>query len=169
MGLGMLLLFAYAEGCSSPLGRANPVWLDPFCRNMELAAQAEHEDDLPENLSEITDLWNSPARTHVRHGPHRDTSYPHPTPTRLLSRSLFPQGTFGREPSAAKPEDDRYLRAAIQEYDNIAKLGQIMREGPIKVSDECGHPPPRGLLLPLLLPGSWLRRQRVMFLQKMLG
>ncbi|XP_067996426.1 cadherin-23-like [Melanerpes formicivorus] len=79
---------------------------------MELAAQAEHEDDLPENLSEITDLWNSPARTH---------------------------GTFGREPSAAKPEDDRYLRAAIQEYDNIAKLGQIMREGPIKVSDECGH------------------------------
>uniref|UniRef100_A0A8D2QA54 Cadherin-23 n=1 Tax=Zonotrichia albicollis TaxID=44394 RepID=A0A8D2QA54_ZONAL len=35
---------------------ANPVWLDPFCRNMELAAQAEHEDDLPENLSEITDL-----------------------------------------------------------------------------------------------------------------
>ncbi|XP_048166951.1 cadherin-23 isoform X9 [Corvus hawaiiensis] len=85
---------------------ANPVWLDPFCRNMELAAQAEHEDDLPENLSEITDLWNSPARTH---------------------------GTFGREPSAAKPEDDRYLRAAIQEYDNIAKLGQIMREGPIKL------------------------------------
>eukprot|EP00076_Gallus_gallus_P022386 XP_015143734.1 cadherin-23 isoform X5 [Gallus gallus] len=86
---------------------ANPVWLDPFCRTMELAAQAEHEDDLPENLSEITDLWNSPARTH---------------------------GTFGREPSAAKPEDDRYLRAAIQEYDNIAKLGQIMREGPIKGS-----------------------------------
>ncbi|KAM9232185.1 cadherin-23 isoform 2-T2 [Leptosomus discolor] len=85
---------------------ANPVWLDPFCRNMELAAQAEHEDDLPENLSEITDLWNSPARTH---------------------------GTFGREPSAAKPEDDRYLRAAIQEYDNISKLGQIMREGPIKL------------------------------------
>lgn len=81
MGLGMLPLFAYAEGCSSPLGRANPVWLDPFCRNMELAAQAEHEDDLPENLSEITDLWNSPARTHVRHGAHRDTSYPHPTPT----------------------------------------------------------------------------------------
>ncbi|XP_077206632.1 cadherin-23 isoform X4 [Paroedura picta] len=85
---------------------ANPVWLDPFCRNLELAAQAEHEDDLPENLSEITDLWNSPARTH---------------------------GTFGREPSAAKPSDDRYLRAAIQEYDNIAKLGQIMREGPIKL------------------------------------
>ncbi|KAM7169641.1 cadherin-23 isoform 2-T2 [Macrochelys suwanniensis] len=85
---------------------ANPVWLDPFCRNMELAAQAEHEDDLPENLSEITDLWNSPARTH---------------------------GTFGREPSAAKRDDDRYLRAAIQEYDNIAKLGQIMREGPIKL------------------------------------
>lgn len=45
--------------------RANPVWLDPFCRNLELANQADHEDDLPENLSEITDLWNSPARTHV--------------------------------------------------------------------------------------------------------
>ncbi|KAG7268019.1 hypothetical protein CRUP_021200 [Coryphaenoides rupestris] len=43
------------------------------------------------------------------------------------------QGTFGREPQA-KPEDDRYLRAAIQEYDNIAKLGQIMRDGPIKGS-----------------------------------
>ncbi|XP_072881460.1 cadherin-23 [Hemitrygon akajei] len=86
---------------------ANPVWLDPFCRNLELAAQAEHEDDLPENLSDITDLWNSPARTH---------------------------GTFGREPPAMKPEDDRYLRAAIQEYDSIAKLGQIMREGPIKGS-----------------------------------
>ncbi|ETE62569.1 Cadherin-23, partial [Ophiophagus hannah] len=86
---------------------ANPVWLDPFCRNLELAAQAEHEDDLPENLSEITDLWNSPTRTH---------------------------GTFGRGPSASKPEEDRYLRAAIQEYDNIAKLGQIMREGPIKAS-----------------------------------
>ncbi|XP_046692113.1 cadherin-23 isoform X2 [Silurus meridionalis] len=86
---------------------ANPVWLDPFCRNLELAAQADHEDDLPENLSDITDLWNSPARTH---------------------------GTFGREPQASKPEDDRYLRAAIQEYDNIAKLGQIMREGPIKGS-----------------------------------
>ncbi|KAK6328963.1 hypothetical protein J4Q44_G00009410 [Coregonus suidteri] len=85
---------------------ANPVWLDPFCRNLELAAQAEHEDDLPENLSEITDLWNSPAPTH---------------------------GTFGREPQV-KPEDDRYLRAAIQEYDNISKLGQIMREGPIKGS-----------------------------------
>uniref|UniRef100_A0A8D2JQ57 Cadherin-23 n=1 Tax=Sciurus vulgaris TaxID=55149 RepID=A0A8D2JQ57_SCIVU len=86
---------------------ANPVWLDPFCRNLELAAQAEHEDDLPENLSEIADLWNSPARTH---------------------------GTFGREPAAAKPDDDGYLRAAIQEYDNIAKLGQIIREGPIKGS-----------------------------------
>lgn len=48
------------------IGRANPVWLDPFCRNLELANQANHEDDLPENLSEITDLWNSPARTHVR-------------------------------------------------------------------------------------------------------
>ncbi|XP_077053022.1 cadherin-23 isoform X1 [Siphateles boraxobius] len=86
---------------------ANPVWLDPFCRNLELAAQAEHEDDLPEDLSDIADLWNSPARTH---------------------------GTFGREPQASKPEDDRYLQAAIQEYDNIAKLGQIMREGPIKGS-----------------------------------
>ncbi|XP_040341227.1 cadherin-23 isoform X5 [Herpailurus yagouaroundi] len=86
---------------------ANPVWLDPFCRNLELAAQAEHEDDLPENLSEIADLWNSPTRTH---------------------------GTFGREPAAVKPDDDRYLRAAIQEYDNIAKLGQIIREGPIKIS-----------------------------------
>ncbi|XP_041605193.1 cadherin-23 isoform X2 [Vulpes lagopus] len=85
---------------------ANPVWLDPFCRNLELAAQAEHEDDLPENLSEIADLWNSPTRTH---------------------------GTFGREPAAVKPDDDRYLRAAIQEYDNIAKLGQIIREGPIKL------------------------------------
>lgn len=41
------------------------MWLDPFCRNLELATQADHEDDLPENLSEITDLWNSPARTHV--------------------------------------------------------------------------------------------------------
>nr|XP_024643762.1 cadherin-23 isoform X4 [Macaca nemestrina] len=85
---------------------ANPVWLDPFCRNLELATQAEHEDDLPENLSEIADLWNSPTRTH---------------------------GTFGREPAAVKPDDDRYLRAAIQEYDNIAKLGQIIREGPIKL------------------------------------
>uniref|UniRef100_A0A8C2GJV4 Cadherin-related 23 n=1 Tax=Cyprinus carpio TaxID=7962 RepID=A0A8C2GJV4_CYPCA len=47
---------------------------------------------------------------------------------------LKPPGTFGREPQASKPEDDRYLRAAIQEYDNIAKLGQIMREGPIKGS-----------------------------------
>ncbi|CAL8258339.1 unnamed protein product [Lota lota] len=85
---------------------ANPVWLDPFCRNLELAAQADHEDDLPGDLSEISDLWNSPARTH---------------------------GTFGREPQA-KPEDDHYLRAAIQEYDNIAKLGHIMRDGPIKGS-----------------------------------
>lgn len=50
------------------------------------------------------------------------------------------QGTFGREPQASKPEDDRYLRAAIQEYDNIAKLGQIMREGPIKVSSESYVP-----------------------------
>lgn len=74
-------------------------------------------------------------------------------PCHLLSYSLLPQGTFGREPSAAKPEDDRYLRAAIQEYDNIAKLGQIMREGPIKVSVEHGRPPPRGLLQLLQLPG----------------
>jgi hypothetical protein len=51
-----------------PNYRANPVWLDPFCRNLELAAQAEHEDDLPENLSEIADLWNSPTRTHVSQG-----------------------------------------------------------------------------------------------------
>lgn len=57
-----------------------------------------------------------------------------------------PQGTFGREPTAVKPDDDRYLRAAIQEYDNIAKLGQIIREGPIKVS-----PPYR-----LLHPQPWL-------------
>ncbi|XP_067828518.1 cadherin-23-like isoform X2 [Heptranchias perlo] len=103
---------------------ANPVWLDPFCRNLELAAQAEHEDDLPENLSDITDLWNSPARTH---------------------------GTFGREPPTSKPEDDRYLRAAIQEYDSIAKLGQIMREGPIKLipsdmEDDDEKPPSRGTL-----------------------
>lgn len=41
-----------------------------------------------------------------------------------------------------KPDEDRYLRAAIQEYDNIAKLGQIIREGPIKVS------PPYRLLHP---------------------
>ncbi|XP_038198152.1 cadherin-23 isoform X3 [Arvicola amphibius] len=104
---------------------ANPVWLDPFCRNLELAAQAEHEDDLPENLSEIADLWNSPTRTH---------------------------GTFGREPAAVKPDDDRYLRAAIQEYDNIAKLGQIIREGPIKLihtelEEEPGdHSPGQGSL-----------------------
>lgn len=44
------------------------MWLDPFCRNLELAAQAEHEDDLPENLSEVADLWNSPTRTHVSLG-----------------------------------------------------------------------------------------------------
>lgn len=62
------------SGCPSsfhtppPMCRANPVWLDPFCRNLELAAQAEHEDDLPENLSEIADLWNSPTRTHVSRG-----------------------------------------------------------------------------------------------------
>ena len=47
---------------------------------------------------------------------------------------FYVKGTFGREPQA-KPEDDRYLRAAIQEYDNIAKLGHIMRDGPIKVRD----------------------------------
>lgn len=106
---------------------------------MELAAQAEHEDDLPENLSEITDLWNSPARTHVSRGPPgaRVPTLSPPAPPEPL---CVPQGTFGREPSAAKPEDDRYLRAAIQEYDNIAKLGQIMREGPIKVSAEGTHP-----------------------------
>nr|XP_023422447.1 cadherin-23 isoform X4 [Cavia porcellus] len=104
---------------------ANPVWLDPFCRNLELAAQAEHEDDLPENLSEIADLWNSPTRTH---------------------------GTFGREPAAVKPDDDRYLRAAIQEYDNIAKLGQIIREGPIKLiqteldEEPADHSPGQGSL-----------------------
>ncbi|GCC18062.1 hypothetical protein chiPu_0017781 [Chiloscyllium punctatum] len=103
---------------------ANPVWLDPFCRNLELAAQAEQEDDLPENLSDITDLWNSPARTH---------------------------GTFGHAPPTSKLEDDRYLRAAIQEYDSIAKLGQIMREGPIKLvpsdmEDEEEKPPSRGTL-----------------------
>lgn len=55
-----------------------------------------------------------------------------------------PQGTFGREPAAVKPDDERYLRAAIQEYDNIAKLGQIIREGPIKVSRPSSllHPDP---------------------------
>lgn len=57
----------------------------------------------------------------------------------MSSSVSFPQGTFGREPQA-KPEDDRYLRAAIQEYDNIAKLGQIMREGPIKVRHLCETP-----------------------------
>lgn len=74
-----------------------------------------------------------------------------------------PQGTFGREPAAVKPDDDRYLRAAIQEYDNIAKLGQIIREGPIKVSLPCGllPPPPRcrkvdtpGLARPALCDGE---------------
>ncbi|XP_078716087.1 cadherin-23 [Lampetra fluviatilis] len=88
---------------------ANPVWLDPYYRDMELAAQAEHDDGLPDNLSDITELWNSPAKTH---------------------------GTFGRDPltGGTKSEDDRYLRAAIQEYDNIARLGQIMRDGPVKGS-----------------------------------
>lgn len=47
---------------------------------------------------------------------------------------------------AVKPEDDRYLRAAIQEYDNIAKLGQIIREGPIKVSPVLLGPVPRPCL-----------------------
>lgn len=59
-------------------------------------------------------------------------SYPLHSCILMNTRVLSSQGTFGREPQA-KPEDDRYLRAAIQEYDNIAKLGQIMREGPIKV------------------------------------
>lgn len=111
--------------------------MDPFCRNLELANQAEHEDDLPENLSEITDLWNSPARTHVSTNiefvyvsVQLRQSVCHPLVH--VSFNILPQGTFGREPQA-KPDDDRYLRAAIQEYDNIAKLGQIMREGPIKV------------------------------------
>lgn len=137
------------------------MWLDPFCHNLELANQADHEDDLPENLSEITDLWNSPARTHVRQSEQearpcvKCSKRRKPVSQRQGGRSwnllrrrcllltafsscffLFflphRQGTFGREPQA-KPEDDRYLRAAIQEYDNIAKLGQIMREGPIKV------------------------------------
>ncbi|XP_038600149.1 cadherin-23 isoform X5 [Tachyglossus aculeatus] len=106
---------------------ANPVWLDPFCRHAELAAQAEQEDGLPDSLSDITDLWNCPARTH---------------------------GTFGREPSAAKPEEDRYLKAAIQEYDNIAKLGHIIREGPIK-----------GTLLKVVLE-DYLRLKRL-FAQRM--
>lgn len=149
------------------------MWLDPFCRNLELANQADHEDDLPENLSEITDLWNSPARTHVR-APAGTGSASADRMLKvlkicqsvsagggggvgggagalllrrcLLSHRFFrfclwpnQQGTFGREPQA-KPEDDRYLRAAIQEYDNIAKLGQIMREGPIKVRQHPQHP-----------------------------
>ncbi|KAK2504422.1 hypothetical protein MC885_006355, partial [Smutsia gigantea] len=106
---------------------ANPVWLDPFCRNLELVAQAEHEDDLPENLSEIADLWNSPTRTHVSPGQAKGPGVDD-------EGQGGGRGTFGREPAAVKPEDDRYLRAAIQEYDNIAKLGQIIREGPIKGS-----------------------------------
>lgn len=84
-----------------------------------------------------------------RHAPLHPPA-PHASPR----HALFPQGTFGREPSAAKPEDDRYLRAAIQEYDNIAKLGQIMREGPIKVSG----PPHRASLtkgLPSFFPQLW--------------
>lgn len=54
-----------------------------------------------------------------------------------------------------KPDEDRYLRAALQEYDNIAKLGHIIREGPIKVSA-----PDR--LLPRRMQGagnSFLHRQ----------
>lgn len=66
--------------------------------------------------------------------------------TSAPANASSPQGTFGREPAAVKPDDDRYLRAAIQEYDNIAKLGQIIREGPIKVSRP-------GRLLP---PDPWL-------------
>lgn len=114
--------------------RANPVWLDPFCRNLELAVQADHEDDLPENLSEITDLWNSPARTHVRASVEHQFVLIRYVSTRVCMSVcvLSLQGTFGRDPQV-KPDDDRYLRAAIQEYDNIAKLGQIMRDGPIKV------------------------------------
>ncbi|KAK2098021.1 hypothetical protein P7K49_023472 [Saguinus oedipus] len=37
-----------------------------------------------------------------------------------------PKGTFGREPAAVKPDDDGYLWATIYEYDNIAKLSQII-------------------------------------------
>lgn len=163
-----------------PTCRANPVWLDPFCRNLELAAQAEHEDDLPENLSEIADLWSSPTRTHVsqaraggrvdfQEGPGRGrlglcqhwprscslADGPHPVRVHTHATSdpaniLCPQGTFGREPAAVKPDDDRYLRAAIQEYDNIAKLGQIIREGPIKVSPPCRPSSPAPP------PGPWL-------------
>ena len=160
-----------------PTCRANPVWLDPFCRNLELAAQAEHEDDLPENLSEIADLWNSPTRTHVSQArarggvdyhagqgggrlglcQHRPRSCflgggplpcvcMHTPPQVQLTNILCPQGTFGREPAAVRPDDDRYLRAAIQEYDSIARLGQVIREGPIKVSPPCRvpqHPRPQ--------------------------
>lgn len=130
------------------------MWLDPFCRNLELAAQAEHEDDLPENLSEIADLWNSPTRTHVSQGGSLQPSsglgrvVPYPTMSTSLLQPMLPllQGTFGREPAAVKPDDDRYLRAAIQEYDNIAKLGQIIREGPIKVSPLLQGPVPRPCL-----------------------
>ena len=65
-------------------------------------------------------------------------------PTSAPANASSPQGTFGREPAAVKPDDDQYLRAAIQEYDNIAKLGQIIREGPIKVSrpGRLLHPDP---------------------------
>uniref|UniRef100_A0A8C4RAT2 Cadherin-related 23 n=1 Tax=Eptatretus burgeri TaxID=7764 RepID=A0A8C4RAT2_EPTBU len=87
---------------------ANPVWLDPYFRDMELTLQAEHDDDLPENLSSMTDRWESPVP--VTHG------------------------TFGREPATAKRRGDHYLHTALQEYDNIARLGNIIREGPMKGS-----------------------------------
>lgn len=85
-----------------PNYRANPVWLDPFCRNLELAAQAEHEDDLPENLSEITDLWNSPTRTHVSQGGslRRSSGLGRVVPYPMMSTSLLqpmlpsPPGNF---------------------------------------------------------------------------
>lgn len=73
------------------LRRANPVWLDPFCRNLELAAQADHEDDLPENLSEITDLWNSPARTHVSNI-YLSSCISHNNTLRILIRLDFASG-----------------------------------------------------------------------------
>uniref|UniRef100_A0A8C4R7S3 Cadherin-related 23 n=1 Tax=Eptatretus burgeri TaxID=7764 RepID=A0A8C4R7S3_EPTBU len=107
---------------------ANPVWLDPYFRDMELTLQAEHDDDLPENLSSMTDRWESPVP--VTHG------------------------TFGREPATAKRRGDHYLHTALQEYDNIARLGNIIREGPMKLipagSDEAledGSPLPGSLRL----------------------
>lgn len=73
---------------------------------------------------------------------------PYPMMSTSLLQPMLPllQGTFGREPAAVKPDDDRYLRAAIQEYDNIAKLGQIIREGPIKVSPLLQGPVPKPCL-----------------------